>query len=368
MKNKKVLEEMTPYKPGKQMEEVKKEYGLSRIVKLASNENPYGHSEQIDTYMSQAGIGYHFYPDGYTSELRSAVAAKLNVSETKLLFGSGTDEIIQIIGRAFLYPGANTVMATPTFPQYKHSARIEGAEVREVPLMNGKHDLDGMLDAVDESTNIVWLCSPNNPTGCVIPKDDFYTFMDACPSDVLVVLDEAYYEYVSSDVHPHVLEHLDNYDNLIVLRTFSKAYGLAGLRVGYGIASESLINRLDVVRGPFNTSSLAQKAAAAAINDDQFVNHSIERNKVVKQSFEQFLDSIGWHYFTSHTNFLLISTPISGDRVFQYLLEKGFIVRAGEAIGAPNSIRVTIGKEKDMEELKEILHQMHLKLEKEQSL
>ncbi len=273
-----------------------------------------------------------------------------------------------MISRAFLYPGVNTVMATPTFPQYKHGAQIEGAEVEEIPLINGAHDLDGILEAIDDKTNIVWLCSPNNPTGCVIPRDDFYAFMDKCPSDVLVVLDEAYFEYVSGDVQPNVLDYLDNYDNLIVLRTFSKVYGLAGLRVGYGIANEPLIRRLDVVRGPFNTSSLAQKAASVAIGDDRFVEQSVSRNHAVKQSFEQFLDSIDWHYFESHTNFLLISTPVSGERTFRHLLENGFIVRAGEGIGVPNTIRVTIGNEADMEQLKEILHQMHLKLEKGQSL
>ncbi|TMN20676.1 histidinol-phosphate transaminase [Lentibacillus cibarius] len=367
MKNKKVLDGMTPYKPGKQIEEVKEEYGLSRIVKLASNENPFGHSEQVNTTISHM-LEHHIYPDGYATELRRTAAANLNVKEEQLIFGSGTDEIIQIIGRAFLYPGVNTVMAAPTFPQYKHSARIEGAEVKEIPTVNGCHDLSGILSAIDDRTSVVWLCSPNNPTGCVISKDDFYAFMDKCPENVLVVLDEAYYEYVSAEWNLRVLDHLEQYENLMVLRTFSKAYGLAGLRVGYGIASETLIRKLDVVRGPFNVSTIAQKAALKAMEDDAFLEQAITRIHAIKQSFEHFLDSIGWHYFESHTNFLLISTPISGERVFQYLLENGFIVKAGEGLGAPNTIRVTIGTETDMQQLQKVLYQLHLKLDKEQSM
>ncbi|GAA0444281.1 histidinol-phosphate transaminase [Lentibacillus halophilus] len=365
MRNKDILEQMTPYKPGKRIDDVKNDYGLNRIVKLASNENPYGCSDQVYTYMAGATIPYHFYPDGYASELRKTLASKWHVSEKQLLFGAGTDEIVQMIARAFLYPGANTVMAAPTFPQYKHGAWIEGAEVTEVPLIDGYHDLSGMLDAIDDRTTVVWLCSPNNPTGCAIPENDFYTFMNACPSDVLVVLDEAYYEYMSKDADPHVLNNLDKYDNLIVLRTFSKAYGLAGLRVGYGIASESLIKKLDVIRGPFNVSSLAQEAASVAIQDNVFLEQTLQNTHAIKNSFEHFLDTIGWQYYDSETNFLLISTPISGTRVHQHLLENGFIVKAGEDIGAPRTIRVTIGEENDMEDMKGVLRQMNGKLDKE---
>lgn len=362
MKSKHILTEMTPYQPGKQTEEVKREYGLNRIVKLASNENPFGYSKKVDDYLSEQKPALNIYPDGYTSELRHALANKLGVSEKQLIFGNGTDEVVQLIGRAYLYPGANAVMATPTFPQYKHNALVEGADVKEVATRNGYHDLSGMLDAIDDSTNVVWLCSPNNPTGCLIPNDDFYDFMEKCPSDVLVVVDQAYLEYADRVLSPDRLSDLDQYKNLVILRTFSKAYGLAGVRIGYGIANEELIPGLDVVRGPFNTSSIAQKAALLALEDDAFIEDTFSRNRSNKQSFEQFLDSIGWHYYDSQTNFLLVSTPISGEKVFHYLQENGFIVRPGEGLGSPKTVRVTIGNETDMEDLQEVLYKLHQKV------
>ncbi|MFD1360557.1 histidinol-phosphate transaminase [Lentibacillus salinarum] len=365
MKRKQILNDMTPYKPGKQIEEVKQAYGLNRIVKLASNENPYGHSMKVDDYFTRYQPSLNIYPDGYTADLRRALAENLNVSENQLIFGNGTDEIVQIIGRAFLYPGVNTVMATPTFPQYKHNALVEGAEVKEVPTDNGYHNLPAMLEAIDEKTNVVWLCSPNNPTGCLIPRDDLYEFLNQCPADVLVVLDEAYLEYVEKALQPNVLANLQHYKNLVVLRTFSKAHGLAGLRIGYGVANPELIPALDVVRGPFNTSAIAQKAALLALEDETFIDDTISRNHTVKKTFEQFLETIGWNYFESHTNFLLVTTPVSGNETFDYLLKHGFIVRPGEGLGAPHTIRVTIGSEADMQDLQQVLYQFHQNINEE---
>ncbi|GGJ85608.1 histidinol-phosphate aminotransferase [Lentibacillus kapialis] len=362
MTSKQILKEMTPYQPGKQTEEVKREYGLNRIVKLASNENPFGYSGKVDDYLSEHSLSLNIYPDGYTSELRMALSNKLKVSEDQLIFGNGTDEVVQTIGRAYLYPGVNTIMATPTFPQYKHNALIEGAEVKEVPTINGYHNLSGMLETMDDRTNVVWLCSPNNPTGSLIPRDDFYDFMEKCPSDVLVVLDEAYFEYADGHKQPNALQYLNQYKNLIVLRTFSKAYGLAGLRIGYGIANQDIIQRLDVVRGPFNTSSVAQKAALLALEDDKFIYDSITRNHTIKHSFEKFLNSIDWHFYDSQTNFLLVSTPLSSEKMFLYLQEHGFIVRPGESFGFPETIRITIGTESDMQELQKILYQLNQKV------
>lgn len=359
MNSKAVLNQLSAYQPGRQSKEIKDAYGLDRIVKLASNENPYGFSKNVTDYLLNNVHEFNIYPDGSTAELRRAVAAKLKVNDNQLLFGNGSDEIVQIICRAFLYPGANTVMATPTFPQYKHNAIIEGAAIKEITSIDGNHNLDGMLQAIDDKTTIVWLCSPNNPTGALISSKALYSFMDTCPKNVLVVLDEAYYEYMDNDLDPEVITHLPSYPNLIVLRTFSKAYGLAGLRVGYGVAANELITKLDVVRAPFNTTTLAQNAAIIALEDDVFLEEIKLKNNQVKQSFQQFLDSIGWHYYDSETNFLLISTPISGSEVFQYLLENGFIVRPGELLGCPKTIRVTLGKEKDMKELQDLLYNLH---------
>ncbi|MBM7598363.1 histidinol-phosphate aminotransferase [Virgibacillus halotolerans] len=365
MNNKSILNELSPYKPGKQVKEIKEMYGLNQIVKLASNENPYGFSENVKDYVLNSMHEFNIYPDGYTSELRTAVAAKLKINEKQLVFGNGSDEIVQIICRAYIYPGVNTVMATPTFPQYKQNALIEGAQIKEIPTIDGYHDLEGMLTAIDENTNVVWLCSPNNPTGSIIEKETLHSFLDRCPKNVLVVLDEAYYEYMESDLDAKMIEQLSAYPNLVILRTFSKAYGLAGLRVGYAVASEQLITKLDVARGPFNTSTLAQNAALIALEDDQFIQSSRAKNNDVKQAFQQFLTSIGWHYYDSQTNFLLVSTPISGEAVFQYLIENGFIVRPGELLGCPNTIRITLGHESDMKQIQDLLYQLDQEISKE---
>lgn len=365
MNSKSILNKLSPYKPGRQVKEIKEMYGLDRIVKLASNENPYGFSKKVEEYVLNSMHEFNVYPDGYTTELREAIAAKFNIKENQLLFGGGSDEIIQIICRAFVYPGVNTVMATPTFPQYKQNALIEGAQIKEIPTIDGHHDLTGMLAAIDEQTNVVWLCSPNNPTGTVIEKEALYHFLNNCPKNVLIVLDEAYYEYMESEFDPQMIEQLSKYPNLVILRTFSKAYGLAGLRVGYAIANEQLITKLDVARGPFNTSTLAQNAALIALEDVEFLQSSREKNNAVKQSFQQFLTSIGWGYYDSQTNFLLVSTPVSGEAIFQYLIENGFIVRPGELLGCPNTVRITLGNEADMEQMQNLLYQLHQELNKE---
>ncbi|MGJ9456812.1 histidinol-phosphate transaminase [Oceanobacillus sp. CF4.6] len=360
MEGKPVLNQLSPYKQGKQTKEIQEEFGLKHIVKLASNENPNGYSEQVKNKLSNNLPEFNIYPDGYTSELRLALTNKWNINQDQIVFGSGSEEIIQLLCRSFLLPGSSVVVATPTFPQYKHYALIEGASVKEIPTDNfGYHDLDGILKAIDETTKIVFLCSPNNPTGTVISKDDFEIFMSKCPTDVMVAFDEAYYEYMDKDANVHALSYISRYDNLITMRTFSKAYGLAGLRIGYGIANSNIITTLDKVRGPFNTTSIAQKAAITALEDQTFIESTYALNKAVRTSFETFLDDIRWKYYDSETNFLLIETPVSGMEVFQYLIENGFIIRPGELLGIPNTIRVTIGKEDEMKELQDLLLNFH---------
>ncbi|MFD1038683.1 histidinol-phosphate transaminase [Virgibacillus byunsanensis] len=365
MNGKLILNQLSQYQPGKQIEDVKKEYNLSHIVKLASNENPFGYSSKVEEQLMGMKHSFNVYPDGYTTNLRASLAKKLHVMDNQLIFGSGSDEIVQMLCRAYLYPGVNTIMATPTFPQYRHNALVEGAVVTEIPTVNGYHDLEAMLHAIDSETKIIWLCSPNNPTGSIIPKDALYDFLNRCPKHVLVVLDEAYYEYIDQELDPEAINLITKHPNLIVLRTFSKAYGLAGLRVGYGVSNENTISNLNVVRGPFNTTSLTQQAAIIALEDQEFIQNSIKKNKEIKQDLQHYLDELGWNYYDSQTNFLLISTPISGDDTFQYLLERGFIVRSGEGLGCPNTIRLTIGSEDDMEQIKTLLGKLHKETSKE---
>lgn len=362
MYGKKILNQLTAYKQGKQTSEVKREFKLDKIVKLSSNENPYGYSNKIKEALKKTELPFEIYPDGYAYDLRKKLAEKLAVKESEIVFSNGSEELITLICRAFLYPGVNTVMATPTFPLYRHQSLIEGAEVKEVPTIEGRHDLAQMLAAIDAETKVIWICSPDNPSGTLVSKGEFEQFMEQCPEDVLVVLDEAYYEYVDDNLKLNAAENIKKYKNLIVLRTFSKAYGLAGLRVGYSIVNEPIANKLNVVRGAFNTSAFAQKVALTALDDHAFIAETKRLNDEVKHNFQHYLETLGWPYFESYTNFLLVETPIHADKAAHYLLTKGYIVRSGEALGYPNTIRITLGNKSDMLELQNILKQMQLEI------
>ena len=354
---------LKPYQPGKPIEEVKKEYGLEKIIKLASNENPFGCSENAKKAIIDHIDTVAIYPDGYSAQLREKLANHLGVEGSQLIFGNGSDEVVQIISRALLSPDKNTVMATPTFPQYRHNAIIEGAEIREIALIDGEHDLEEMLQAIDENTTVVWVCSPNNPTGTYINEQKLLPFLERVPSDVLVVVDEAYYEYVQADDYPETINLLNKFSNVMILRTFSKAYGLAALRIGYGIAKNSLIAKIEPAREPFNTSRLAQIAALAAIEDQAFIKECIQKNREGMAQYYDFCEKNDLTCYPSEGNFVLIDFKRQGDEVFQFLLEKGYIVRSGNALGFPTSVRITIGTKEQNESLIEALTEM-LQIEK----
>lgn len=345
MKWKTVLEEMRPYKPGRSIDEVKRAYGLTNIVKLASNENPYGTSQQVLDYLDQNPLQYEIYPDGHSSRLRKTLAEKHGVSEESILFGNGSDEIISIICRALLDEGKHTIMATPTFPQYAHNAKIEGASLTEIPLLDGQHDLDAFLDAVTKDTAVIWICNPNNPTGNLMPADKVADFLKKVPEDVLVVLDEAYFEYITDEQHVDSVSLLEQYKNIIVLRTFSKAYGLASMRLGYGIADPAVVTPLNKVRNPFNNNSLAVAVAEVAVLDEEFIDTCRSLNDQQRNRFAKFVEQHGLHMFDSQTNFVLMQVPVDADEASEFLLQQGYIVRSGNALGTPGYIRVTIGTE-----------------------
>lgn len=343
MKWKQQILNLTPYQPGKSIDEVKKQYGLSEITKLASNENPFGCSPKASEAIQQPSAFFALYPDGYATNLREALAGHLGVNQDQLIFGNGSDETIMMLSRALLSPETNTVMATPTFPQYKHNAIIEGAEVREVPLKEGQHDLENMLAQIDEQTAIVWVCSPNNPTGTYIPNDELVSFISKVPEDVLVVLDEAYCEYTTAEDYHDSIKIVEAFPHVIALRTFSKIYGLASLRIGYGIAQAPLIRALDPVREPFNANRFGQEVAIQALSDDVFIEKCRQENRSGLAQFYQFCEENGLDYYPSQGNFILIDFAVDGNRVFQSLLEKGYIVRSGQALGFPTAVRVTVG-------------------------
>ncbi|MGG2480087.1 histidinol-phosphate transaminase [Brevibacillus borstelensis] len=343
------------YQPGKLIDDVKREFGLTEVIKLASNENPYGCSPKAKEAIAAQLDSLALYPDGASLQLRWDLADFLGVKPEQLMFGNGSDEIVLMISRAYLEPGTNTVMATPTFSQYRSNAMVEGAELIEVPLKDGVHDLEAMASAINGQTRVVWVCNPNNPSGTIVGTSELEAFLKKVPKDVLVVMDEAYYEYVVDEAYPQTIPMLAQYPNLIILRTFSKIYGLATLRVGYGIASEEIISHLDHVREPFNTSSLGQAAARAALKDQEFVKECSRRNREgLKQLTDRF-DEWGLSYYPSQTNFVLVNLNLDSDEVFKQLLQQGIIVRSGKALGFPGYQRITVGTAEQNEKVLQAL-------------
>lgn len=345
MRSKATIGDLPVYKPGKPIEEVKKELGLSEVIKLASNENPYGASPQVLEAIQREFTQIAVYPDGGSMSIRSALSKHLGVEQDQIIFGNGSDEIINMICRAYLENGDRSVMAFPTFPQYRHNSTIEGAEVVEVPLIDGKHDLNGMLQQVNDQTKIVWICNPNNPTGTIVTKDEFIPFLEQIPKHVLVVLDEAYSEYIDDPCYPNTLDLLGQHDNLIVLRTFSKIYGLAALRIGYGVGNAEVIRLVNQVREPFNSNRMAQAAALAALQDQHFVQFCRDKNREGLDYFQSHFDQWGLAYFPAYGNFITFDVGRPAVEVFQGLLEKGFITRTDPSWKLPNYLRVTVGTE-----------------------
>ncbi|PTX59914.1 histidinol-phosphate aminotransferase [Melghirimyces profundicolus] len=349
MKPKRTLVGLPVYQPGKPLEEVKRELGLSEVIKLASNENPFGCSPKVWESLKEEESFTAMYPEGLAPELREELAGHLGVAPSKLIFGNGSDEVVQMIARTFMEPGDEAVMADITFPRYKTQTVIEGGTPVEVPLKNGVHDLKGMARAITERTRIVWICNPNNPTGTIIRREELESFLAEVPEDVLVVMDEAYHEYVDDPSYPDTVSLLDRDPRLIVLRTFSKIYGLAAFRIGYGVAAEAVVTELNKVREPFNANRLAQRAALAALGDQDFVRRCFEANRDGMKQIQSQLDEWGLPHFPSQGNFLLLDTGRPAEEVFQCLLRKGVIVRSGAALGYPTHLRVTIGNEKQNE-------------------
>ncbi|NGP43716.1 histidinol-phosphate transaminase [Bacillaceae bacterium SIJ1] len=358
MNIKKQLQGMASYKPGMTPAQVQRDLGLEKIVKLSSNENPYGPSPKAVQAALESMQGAAIYPDGYGLNLKLALAERYQLSKEHFILGNGTDEIIMILCRALLDATSNTVAPTPSFSQYLHNAQIEGCEMREVELIDGAHDLNGMLKQIDEQTKIVWLCNPNNPTGVYMNTEDFHAFMQQVPSHVLVVSDEAYVEYVTADDFPDTIQALEQYKNLIILRTFSKAYGLAGMRIGYGIGAPDFIQGVDPARGPFNTSVPAQAAAVAAIADVDYLERTRTENAVVRKTFVEFCKEQGLDVYPSETNFVLVDFKRPAAEIYDALLQKGYIVRSGAALGYPEAVRITVGTKEDMNGLQSAIQEL----------
>lgn len=336
------------YQPGKPVEDVKRELGLKEVIKLASNENPVGYSSLAKAAMLDELEMINIYPDGASVELTSVLASKLGIRTDQIIFGTGSSDIILMIARAYLVPGDETIMANETFSQYKHNAEVENSVLVEVPLKDGRHDLQAMLTAVTSKTKVLWICNPNNPTGTIISHDELIDFMNQVPKHVLVVLDEAYCEYVVDSSFPNGVKLIDTYENLVVLRTFSKVYGLAAQRIGYGIGPSAIIKTINQVREPFNTGRLAQVAAKASLQDDAFLEKCRAENRKGIDYFEEQFTRLGLQFFAGHGNFVMVDVRKPSMEIFDLLLRKGYIIRAGWK-HYPTYIRVSVGTQEQNE-------------------
>jgi len=335
---------ITPYLPGKPIGELAREFGLKEadIVKLASNENPRGPSPAVRAAIAKATEELCRYPDGNGFELKAALAARYRVAEDQIVLGNGSNDILELVTQAFLQPGDQAVYSRHAFAVYPLATRARGGVCVEVAALDLGHDLPSMHRAITPKTRIVFVANPNNPTGTWLPAAALEAFIASVPEDTLVVLDEAYNEYLRPEQEAPSAEWVQKYPNLIVSRTFSKAYGLAALRVGYGIMHPKVADMLNRVRQPFNVNSLAQAAAVAALADTAYVAESRALNDEGMRQITEALAADGVGFVPSHGNFLLVKVG-DGGRVYQRLLEQGVIVRPVANYALPEYLRVTIG-------------------------
>jgi len=351
-KPRKEIKNFQPYIPGRPIEEIKNKFGLKQVYKLASNENSLGCSKTVKNLLNNLFTLFHRYPEGSSLILREKIAKKLNVSVNEVIIGAGTDELIELLGKTYLSKEDNIVVSDHAFIRYKMAGELMGCKVISVPMKNFTHDLFSMAKKVNNKTKIVFIANPNNPTGTYNTKDEVVWMLNYLLEKKfypIVVIDEAYYEYAKvCDGYPDSLSLLKLYPNLVILRTFSKVYGLAGLRVGFGVSREEIISELDRVRPPFNVSVVAQYVATAALDDEEHVNKSVELVLREKEFLYKQLDKLNVKYIKSATNFVLINVyPKKGYEIFTKLLKKGVIVRAMDEYDLPNYIRVTIGTRKE---------------------
>jgi len=336
------IRKLVPYAPGKPIEEVEREYGIANSIKLASNENPLGPSPKALQAIREKLAQLHLYPDGDCFYLKTRLAEKLKVAPEQLIFGNGSNEVIELAVRTFLRPGDEAVVARQAFVVYQLVIQAAGGVGRAVPLKNFTHDLDGLAEAITPKTRIVFLANPNNPTGTIFRRAEWERFLERIPPDVLIVVDEAYFEYVEDSEYPDSLLYQGRGRPLLTLRTFSKLYGLAGLRIGYGIAAKEVIDLMQRVRQPFNVNAPAQWAALAALDDSDHVRRSLETNRIGMEYLRKEIAALGLEQVPSWANFILVRVG-NGNDFFQRLLPQGVIVRPVGVYEFPEYVRVTVG-------------------------
>jgi histidinol-phosphate aminotransferase len=341
---------IAPYQPGKPISELAREMGLeeSGIVKLASNENPRGIGPRTRAAIEGAIGEVARYPDGNGYALKQALSARHSVDAASIVLGNGSNDVLELAALAFLGPGRAAVMSQHAFAVYPLATQARGARSIVVPARDFGHDLEAMAKAIDEETYVIWIANPNNPTGTLVAPGDLEAFLRRVPERVLVILDEAYNEYLTPDLRAESVKWLKRHPNLVVTRTFSKAYGLAGLRVGYGLAHASVADVMNRVRQPFNVNSIGLAAAAAALDDMEFVARSYAENLQGLKQLEEGAQALGLDFIPSHGNFVTLRVGKAAE-IFKRLLRRGVIVRPVASYGLPEHLRVTVGTEQENE-------------------
>jgi histidinol-phosphate aminotransferase len=346
------VRKLTPYQPGKPVEELQRELGLSEIIKLASNENPLGPSKMALAAVKYGLVELERYPDGNGFALKQKLGKHLSVKPEQITLGNGSNDVLEVVARTFAQPGDEIIFSQYAFAVYPIVTQAIGASAVVIPAQGWAHDLDATLTAITDKTRIIFVTNPNNPTGCWIERETLHHFLKQVPQNIIVVLDEAYFEYANHSSmgianYPNGVEWLSEFANLIVTRTFSKAYGLAGLRIGYGISSVTVADLLNRVRQPFNVNSIALTAAEAALDDQPHIEKSVAMNVNGMQLLQSTFSKMGLEYIPSAGNFICVDVAKPAASVYQALLKKGVIVRPVANYDMPSHLRITIGTENE---------------------
>jgi len=341
---------MTPYPPGKPIDELEREYGISNSIKLASNENPWGPSPEVIRALQDELTNLHRYPDGSSHYLVEAICAKFKVEPEEVVAGNGSNEVIEFLVKAFVREGDEVITSHPSFLMYQKFVQVRGGVNHVIDLHHMNHDLDAILRAVSPRTRLIFIDNPNNPTGTVIEPVVFHSFLKKVPESVIVVLDEAYVDFMNSDSRMDIHTLLGRSDGrcpVVLLRTFSKAYGLSGLRVGFGLMDREIGSCLHKVRQPFNVNLLAQAGARAALEDEEYFQQILTRTRRGLNFLTKGVEVLGCTGYPSQTNFFLVDVGCSGDRLYRAMLYKGVIVRSMSSYGFADFIRVTVGTDEE---------------------
>ena len=337
------IDDLSPYEPGKPIEDLERELGIENAIKLASNENPMGPSPKIFDSIEGVLKETHRYPDGNATRLKSTIARKFRVTDNQVTIGNGSNDIIEFVARIFLSRNDSAIYSEHAFAVYPLVVKAVGAKGIEVPAKNFSHDLDLILESVEESTKLIFIANPNNPTGSFIEYDELIKFLEKVPEHIIVLLDQAYFDYSSFETKDMKFDDLSKFPNLIMSRSFSKAYGLAGFRVGFCVSSKEIADYLNRVRQPFNANSLALFAAEKALDDQDFIDKCLQLNLEQKALLFKELDSLGYECLPSRANFISFDCKQDSSEAFNKLLMEGVIVRSLAVYKMPNYLRVSVG-------------------------